>query len=458
MTTERKLLAINAAYLALGLCIAALAIFTERTQLLLTKANENRFVSYQLANELKQSSEDLTRLARTFVVTGEPRYEEAYWDVLAVRNGKKARADGTTLSLRELMERAGFTAEEFAELKKAEDNSNALVTTETIAMNAVKGFYDDGNGNYTKQAAPDAELARRIMHDEKYHENAALIMAPIHVFETMLDSRTRSEVEKHAQRRDLLFWSTVATIPVILMLGVGGVWMIKFRIARPLNTVIANLHGTANTIGNAIEQIAAAGASLANGATTQAASLEETSASLEEMSGMTKRNAEHAQAANALTKQTRASAETGAGDMQEMTTAMDAIKAASDNIAKIIKTIDEIAFQTNILALNAAVEAARAGEAGMGFAVVAEEVRNLAQRSAEAAKETAARIEDSIQKSERGVAISAKVADSLGEIVTKARKVDELVAEIASASLEQSQGITQLNTAVTQMDRVTQAN
>jgi len=144
--------------------------------------------------------------------------------------------------------------------------------------------------------------------------------------------------------------------------------------------------------------------------------------------------------------------------MREMSEAMGAIKTSSDNIAKIIKTIDEIAFQTNILALNAAVEAARAGEAGMGFAVVADEVRNLAQRSAKAAKETAEKIEDSIRKSEHGVEISARVGDSLQEILAKARQVDDLVAEIAIASKEQSQGITQVNTAVAQMDKVTQSN
>ena len=141
-----------------------------------------------------------------------------------------------------------------------------------------------------------------------------------------------------------------------------------------------------------------------------------------------------------------------------MSHAMNAIKATSDDIAKIIKTIDEIAFQTNILALNAAVEAARAGEAGMGFAVVADEVRNLAQRSAQAAKETAAKIEGAVAKTALGVEISAKVATSLEEIVDKARQVDELAAEVAAASKEQTQGIAQVNIAVTQMDKVTQAN
>jgi methyl-accepting chemotaxis protein len=173
---------------------------------------------------------------------------------------------------------------------------------------------------------------------------------------------------------------------------------------------------------------------------------------------MTKRNAENALSAKDLSSETRQAAETGSANMQEMNRAMADIQSASGNISKIIKTIDEIAFQTNILALNAAVEAARAGEAGAGFAVVADEVRNLAQRSANAAKETAEKIEDSIAKSANGVALSGKVTESLGQIVTKARQVDELVAEIATASREQSQGIDQVNTAVTQMDKVTQTN
>jgi methyl-accepting chemotaxis protein len=176
------------------------------------------------------------------------------------------------------------------------------------------------------------------------------------------------------------------------------------------------------------------------------------------MSSMTKRNAENAQKANDLAKQARQAADKGAADMQTMNAAMEALQVSSDDIAKIIKTIDEIAFQTNILALNAAVEAARAGEAGMGFAVVADEVRNLAQRSAQAAKETAAKIEGAIDKTAQGVGISGQVTQTLNEIVIKARLVDELVAEVANASREQTSGITQINTAVGQMDKVTQSN
>ena len=173
---------------------------------------------------------------------------------------------------------------------------------------------------------------------------------------------------------------------------------------------------------------------------------------------MTRRNAEHADNAKKLAAQTRSAADTGFNDMRDMSQAMAGIKSSSDNIGKIIKTIDEIAFQTNILALNAAVEAARAGEAGMGFAVVADEVRNLAQRSAQAARETADKIQDSITRSQHGVEISAKVAASLREMVEKARTVDELLGQIAAASVEQSQGITQVNAAVNQLDQVTQTN
>lgn len=250
--------------------------------------------------------------------------------------------------------------------------------------------------------------------------------------------------------------ATMALVGIAVIIGLA-LWITR-SIAKPITAVIHHLGSGAEQVSAASGQVSSASQQLAEGASEQAASLEETSASLEEVASMIKRNAEGAQKAKNLAGDTRKAADTGSGHMGEMSEAMDDIKTSSTNISKIIKTIDEIAFQTNILALNAAVEAARAGEAGQGFAVVADEVRNLAQRSAQAAKETAEKIEDSIEKSEKGVEISSKVREGLGGIVTKARQVDELVAEIAAASNEQSQGIEQVNTAVTDMDKVTQSN
>ena len=245
---------------------------------------------------------------------------------------------------------------------------------------------------------------------------------------------------------------------LVCLVGIGIGFVIIRGTGKILNQVATALDHGSDQVSSAAGQVSATSQSLAEGSSEQAASLEETSASLEEISSMTKQNADNAQTTKGLANKAHVNAEAGAGDMQLMSRAMQEIKTSSDDIAKIIKTIDEIAFQTNILALNAAVEAARAGEAGMGFAVVAEEVRNLAQRSAQAAKETTAKIETAIAKTAQGVQMSEKAAHSLAEIVTNIRKVDELVAEIAAASKEQSDGIGQVNMAVTQMDKVTQSN
>jgi methyl-accepting chemotaxis protein len=234
--------------------------------------------------------------------------------------------------------------------------------------------------------------------------------------------------------------------------------VVRYQIAAPLAVVLEHLTGASDRVRASSGQISAASQSLAEGASEQAASLEETSASLEELSAMTRRNAENAREAKELANHARKAAEAGTGEIQNMSQAMDAIKEAGNNIAKIIKSIDEIAFQTNILALNAAVEAARAGDAGMGFAVVADEVRNLAQRSAEAARETAAKIEDSIHKSDHGIQISLRVTNNFAEVMDKVRKVDDIIANIAGASKEQSDGIGQASAAVSQVDKVTQSN
>jgi hypothetical protein len=266
----------------------------------------------------------------------------------------------------------------------------------------------------------------------------------------------REEEAKAAVHRGTIWETTLGVSGLLAGIFLSGA--IIRGLNRSLTRIAVALDQRADQMSSAAAQVSTSSQSLSDGASSQAASLEETSASLEEMAAMTKHNAESAVQAKEVSHLTRASADTGVADMAAMKQAMDAIKASSNDISKIIKTIDEIAFQTNILALNAAVEAARAGEAGAGFAVVAEEVRNLAQRSAQSAKETATKIEDSMKKSEHGVEISNRVATSLGDIFEKARQMDTLVAEIATASQEQTQGIGQLNLAVSQMDKVTQAN
>jgi methyl-accepting chemotaxis protein len=272
--------------------------------------------------------------------------------------------------------------------------------------------------------------------------------------------RDRAEIVKNeATASQTSFWNFLAggLIGSIVVINVVGIFVAR-SIPRAFLVLINKLAEESHKIDSAATIVASSSQSLATSTSEQAASLEQTSASLEEISSMTKNNANHSQSAKGLAGDMRHYADTGASDMESMATAMDAIKASSDNIAKIIKTIDEIAFQTNILALNAAVEAARAGDAGMGFAVVADEVRNLALRSASAARETAEKIEDSINKSLAGVQINKRVSSSLNEIVIKARQVDDFISQIALASNEQSIGIDQLNAAIAQMDTMTQSN
>ena len=273
-----------------------------------------------------------------------------------------------------------------------------------------------------------------------------------------VDAAVKKDAEAGAAtlRRTLVGAGIVCSGLVVLLLVYG--WTFRNTTVNQLSRLANSLNEASSQVAQAADQVSSASQQLASGASEQASSLEETSASLNEMASMTKRNAEGAARANELARGARKAADSGSSDMGQMNDSMGAIKASSDDIAKIIKTIDEIAFQTNILALNAAVEAARAGEAGAGFAVVAEEVRALAQRSATASRETSQKIEAAITKTDQGVQISGRVAVNLGEIVETVRKVDDLIAEVATASGEQTQGVDQINTAVSQMEKITQSN
>ena len=236
-------------------------------------------------------------------------------------------------------------------------------------------------------------------------------------------------------------------------------------LSHGLNTLLESIRGIVDSIKQAsgevqrgAEEISRGNTSLSQRTEEQASSLEETASSMEQMTSTVKQTADNATQANQLAMAARTQAEKGGSVVGKAVTAMSAINASSRKIADIIGVIDEIAFQTNLLALNAAVEAARAGEQGRGFAVVASEVRNLAGRSATAAKEIKALIQDSVGKVDEGSKLVDQSGQTLEEIVQAVKKVTDIVAEIAAASQEQSTGIEQVNKAVMQMDEVTQQN
>jgi methyl-accepting chemotaxis protein len=434
----------------IGLAVLSLIAFWNQREL--NRAQANRHESYVLCHELRRSSDELTRLARTYVVTGDPRFEQEYWHVLAVRNGAAARPDGRAVPLRTLMERQGFTPAEFAQLKESEDNSNALVTTETVAMNAVKGKFGDGKGGYTKDGEPDLALARRIMHDERYHDDKATIMGPITRFEEMIDARTEAAVATSRSRTE---W--IVLLLVVLAAGAAVItWLSISRHAGTLRRAIGSLADTAENVGSGATQVSAASHSLAHGASEQVAAVEDISASAEETSGMATENARRTQAAADLVGRERDQFTSATTLLREMVVAMEAIDGAATRISKINKVIDEIAFQTNILALNAAVEAARAGEAGLGFAVVADEVRSLAQRSADAARETAALIEESIARSQAGRDKVDEVKTAIAALAEQSAAVRSLVDEVHGGSREQQRAVQRIGDSLRQIEEVSQ--
>lgn len=295
----------------------------------------------------------------------------------------------------------------------------------------------------------------QLVYEFQNQQNMASLEHTKSVNWLLIATAPYQEVTEDANRIALV---NLVVLAVGLVLIVVLLYVIASSIARPVTRVMEGLRQGAGQVAAGASQVSSASQQLAEGASEQAASIEETSSSLEEMASMTRQSAENAESANKAMAEVSRVVALGHSCMAELNTSMEEISKASEETQKIIKTIDEIAFQTNLLALNAAVEAARAGEAGAGFAVVAEEVRNLALRAAEAARNTASLIETTVTKVRGGTDVSHKALGAFNEVNASSQKVGELVGEIAAASREQAQGIEQINLAVSEMDKVVQRN
>jgi methyl-accepting chemotaxis protein len=392
--------------------------------------------AFQLSNALQAFFES-SSLVNSFLLTPE-----------ASKADKADKALGTMVAQVRKIEKDQDEMEKLdASLK--DDARKALITElETSADKYKRGLDEVVAG----MQARDKIISIRINRvAPQFTATLSKVKGSVHDYQMDLEVRTRAE-----QRQNELIVSIFTGLGILA--GAIFAWFIIRSVTLPITLTAAHLATESAKANASALRVAQASQSIAEGASEQASSLEQTSSSLREMADMTQRNSENAQNAKGLANEARETADIGAAEMVQMKAAMGAIKQSSVEISKIIKTIDDIAFQTNILALNAAVEAARAGEAGLGFAVVAEEVRNLAQRSAEAAKETAARISTSKEKSEQGVLISDKMANNLAAILEKTRQLDERIAEIAESSRQQNEGIAQVNNAVASMDKVTQGN
>ncbi len=269
-----------------------------------------------------------------------------------------------------------------------------------------------------------------------------------------LDGLIEARVSYYQSR---LFWDLAPSIGFLLFSCLCA-YIIQRSVTKPVGRIAELLDGSARQVASASSEVASSSQSLAQGSTEQAASLQETAASLEEVSAMSRQSADNAKEADIITGTVQSLSQSGVKSMKEMGQAMDSIKLASEETSEIIKIINEIAFQTNLLALNAAVEAARAGDAGKGFSVVAEEVRSLAQRSADAAKKTSEKIQRSKDLANSGSAVLSEVGRSLEQIYSQATKAAGIVKEIAAASKEQATGVGEVNRAVSELDKVTQIN
>ncbi len=485
----------------------------------LEESYRQQYVSYLLADELRQSSDDLTRLGRTYVITKDPAYEQQYMRILAIRNGEQPRPEGynriywdfvaangqnprpdsnVRRGLIDLMKDAGFTEGELAKLNEAKNNSDALVNTEVAAFKLVQQSDGDPVANQQKAIA--------MMHDKAYHQNKGRIMSPIDDFYVMMEQRNHEAVESAIANTDMLRYLFIALGLVLMfflwrtyrsLLDLVGTsveqlktdlhMMAEGDFSRPIKVpagskesligllggmqttlkgIIAKVSHSTEELSNSADSIAQIAEQTAQFATDQQTSTQTMAAAIEELVVSISHLSDNATHADELSKVSANTLEEGSGVIKETlgsienisTTVGDAASTISElnghtqQISEIIGVIRGIADQTNLLALNAAIEAARAGEQGRGFAVVADEVRNLASRSAASTQQITGMIskiqsgadasirsmENTVNNVSRGVTLANQTGQAIASIQDHASNLTGLMGEISHTLREQS--------------------
>ncbi len=497
MRLSRTFILIGTITIVLVIVSGVLNILTARVGVEIEAKHTERFRAFAIADEFRQTSMDLTRLARSYAATGDEGYRDEYWSIVRWRSGDEPRPmtvhsdlyPGETIDQRVIMERVGFTRAEFTMLDDITNMSNELVNLEQQAMETVRlGEIQDGPA--TAGADEDVQsFAVRILYGETYNNDVQRIWGTVDEFVALLDERIFAEIQELESFRQVLTIASFASQFVIALVVIllvffmlrtvlakilGGEpadlasrnWEISRgnlatsisvrsgdaeslaasmkNMVESLQDVVTRVSDAGDRVTNTSAEINDSAQALSQGATEQAASAEEVSSSMEQMGANIRQNSDNAMEAEKISQKAAQNAEEGGG---AVTRTVEAMREISDKI----NIIDEIARNTNLLALNAAIEAARAGEQGKGFAVVASEVRKLAERSQQAAGEIA-------DLSRSSVDVAENAGKTISAIIPDIRRTAELVQEISSASKEQNTGAEQINQALLQLDKVVQQN